>query len=172
MPKTETHPCPSCASGMTFEKREDVLRYGGKDKRIKVQGWWCTGCDEAVFESAALVARERAFLELKAEVDNVLGPAEVAKVREQLGLSQRRAGELLGGGPRAFQKYESGKQAVSVPMSHLLTLLMKDPKRLKEIESRSVSKKASRDPSPTSRKTKAGSTRAKSGRPSSVSGAA
>jgi len=27
---------------------------------------------------------------------------------------QRRAGEVLGGGPRAFQKYESGKQTVSV----------------------------------------------------------
>jgi HTH-type transcriptional regulator/antitoxin MqsA len=56
------------------------------------------------------------------------------KVREALGLSQRKAGELLGGGPRAFQKYESGKQAVSVPMSHLLRLLARDPSRLKELD--------------------------------------
>ncbi|MGH7293988.1 MAG: type II TA system antitoxin MqsA family protein, partial [Polyangiaceae bacterium] len=76
---------------------------------------------------------ERAFLQLKAVVDGVLGPKEVAKVREALGLSQRKAGEVLGGGPRAFQKYESGKQAVSTPMSHLLRLLEKDPSRLKEI---------------------------------------
>jgi len=48
-------------------------------------------------------------------------------------LSQRRAGEVLGGGPRAFQKYESGKQAVSVPMSNLLRLLARDPSRLREI---------------------------------------
>jgi HTH-type transcriptional regulator/antitoxin MqsA len=157
---------------MTFEKREDVLSYGGKEKRIKVQGWWCKSCDEAVFEGDALVAREKAFLELKAEVDNVLGPAEVAKVRAQLGLSQRRAGELLGGGPRAFQKYESGKQAVSVPMSHLLTLLMKDPKRLKEIESKVATKKASRAPSPRGGKAGAGSTRTRSGRRSTVSDAA
>jgi HTH-type transcriptional regulator/antitoxin MqsA len=172
MPKTETYPCPSCGSPMTFEKREDVLSYGGKEKRIKVQGWWCKTCNEAVFEGIALVARERAYLELKAEVDNVLGPSDVAKVREHLGLSQRRAGELLGGGPRAFQKYESGKQAVSVPMSHLLTLLMRDPKRLKEIESTVVAKKAPRGPSPTNRKTKADSKRAKSGRRSTVSDAA
>ncbi len=63
----------------------------------------------------------------------MLGPAEVAKARERLGLSQRKAGEILGGGARAFQKYESGKQAVSVPMSHLLTLLSNDPKRLREL---------------------------------------
>ena len=55
-------------------------------------------------------------------------------MREALGLSQRKAGEILGGGPRAFQKYESGKQAVSVPMSHLLRLLARDPSRLKELE--------------------------------------
>jgi HTH-type transcriptional regulator/antitoxin MqsA len=53
--------------------------------------------------------------------------------REKLRLSQRRAGEVLGGGPRAFQKYESGKQAVSVPMSNLLRLLARDPSRLREI---------------------------------------
>jgi HTH-type transcriptional regulator/antitoxin MqsA len=40
---------------------------------------------------------------------------------------------LLGGGPRAFQKYEAGTQAVSSPMSHLLTLLANDPKRLDEL---------------------------------------
>lgn len=68
-----------------------------------------------------------------AEVDEVLGPQEVTKVREKLGLSQRAAGELLGGGPRAFQKYEAGKQAVSTPMSNLLRLLVNDPSRLDEL---------------------------------------
>ncbi len=62
-------------------------------------------------------------------------PTSVAKLREQLGLLQCRAGQLLRGGLRAFQKSESGKRAVPVPMSHLLTLLMNDPKRLKEIAS-------------------------------------
>jgi HTH-type transcriptional regulator/antitoxin MqsA len=100
---------------------------------VKTQGWWCAACDEAILDGKALSERERAFLELKAEVDEVLGPAEVAAVRKRLGLSQRKAGELLGGGPRAFQKYESGKQAVSVPMSNLLRLLDHDPRRLREI---------------------------------------
>lgn len=118
---------------MRLEKREDVLTYRDKEKRIKSLGYWCDDCDEAIFDGAALVEREKAFLELKADVDQVLGPKEVAKVRERLKLSQRRAGELLGGGPRAFQKYESGKQAVSVPMSRLLTLLANDPRRLQEI---------------------------------------
>jgi HTH-type transcriptional regulator/antitoxin MqsA len=118
---------------MTFDKRNDRLSYQGHDRTRKTLGWWCDSCDEAIFDGAALAERERDFLELKAEVDNVLGPAQVAEVREKLGLSQRQAGELLGGGPRAFQKYEAGTQAVSRPMSHLLRLLAKDPKRLEEL---------------------------------------
>jgi HTH-type transcriptional regulator / antitoxin MqsA len=136
--KSNTQPCPVCGSKMRFEKRDDVLSYQGKEKRIKTLGWWCTSCDEAIFDGKALAEREKAFLTLKAEVDHVLGPEEVTKVREKLRLSQRRAGMLLGGGPRAFQKYESGKQAVSVPMSHLLRLLEKDPKRLHEIVERAA----------------------------------
>jgi HTH-type transcriptional regulator/antitoxin MqsA len=100
---------------------------------VGLHGWWCTACEEAIFDGEALAARERAFLELKAEVDEVLGPKDVARVRESLGLSQRAAGELLGGGPRAFQKYEAGKQAVSTPMSNLLRLLANDPARLDEL---------------------------------------
>jgi len=111
---------------------------------LKTLGWWCTKCGEAILEGAALQAREKAFLELKAEVDGVLGPAEVMAARERLGLSQRKAGEILGGGPRAFQKYEAGKQAVSVPMSRLLTLLANNPKRLRELPGAPKTAKRSR----------------------------
>ena len=76
----------------------------------------------------------------------MLKPIDVARVRKSLGLNQRKAGQLLGGGPRAFQKYESGTQAVSVPMSNLLRLLAADPSRLQEIvavQGESSAKKAS-----------------------------
>jgi HTH-type transcriptional regulator/antitoxin MqsA len=127
---------------MRYEKHDDVLEYGGRKRTIKTLGWWCTKCGEAILTGEALVKHERAFLELKAGADGVLGPREVVKVREALGLSQRKAGEVLGGGPRAFQKYESGKQAVSVPMSHLLRLLARDPARLRELEAGPAAKAA------------------------------
>lgn len=137
--EVRTQACPECGGVMRHEAHRDVLSYKGQERTVKTLGWWCTRCGEAIFAGDALVAHERAFQQLKAEVDEVLGPSDVAKVRTALGLSQRKAGELLGGGPRAFQKYEGGKQAVSVPMSHLLRLLKNDPRRLKEIE-RAVAK--------------------------------
>lgn len=127
------HPCPECGAPMVYETRPDTLEYHGHERTFEMLAWWCTKCDEAVFEGQPLADRETAFLEFKAEVDEVLSPAQVAAVRAKLGLSQRKASELLGGGPRSFYKYESGKQAVSVPMSHLLRLLDKDVSRLEEL---------------------------------------
>jgi HTH-type transcriptional regulator/antitoxin MqsA len=142
MSTTKTQPCPECGGEMRYEKHADELSYQGHTKSLKTLGWWCSKCGEGILDGAALRANEKAFLELKAEVDGVLGPDEVAAARERLGLSQRKAGELLGGGPRAFQKYEAGKQAVSVPMSRLLTLLRNDPKRLRELPAVKKSKRA------------------------------
>lgn len=105
---------------------------------MRVSGRWCDRCGEAVFEGDALQKRERAFLELRAKVEGVLSPDRVAAIRERLKLSQRRAGEILGGGPRAFQKYESGTQQVSVPMTNLLRLLERDPRRLGELARRAA----------------------------------
>src|SRR5579864_9408034 len=137
MPRQEvqTQPCPECGGLMRHEKHDDVLEYRGQKNIIKTLGWWCEKCGEGILTGDALVRHETAFLQLKAQVDGVLGPKEVAATRGVLGLSQRKAGEILGGGPRAFQKYESGKQAVSQPMSHLLRLLASDPARLQELVS-------------------------------------
>ena len=54
-------------------------------------------------------------------------PGEIRVIRELLGLTQREAGELLGGGPSAFAKYESGTVKPSAAVVRLLELLKADP---------------------------------------------
>lgn len=134
--KKNTTKCPECGAVAVQEVRSDTVEYKGHKAPVRVSGRWCDRCGEAVFEGDALQKRERAFLELRSKVEGVLSPDRVAAIRERLKLSQRRAGELLGGGPRAFQKYESGTQQVSVPMTNLLRLLEKDPRRLGELAKR------------------------------------
>ena len=51
-------------------------------------------------------------------------PERIRTIRLELGLSQEEAGVLLGGGPRAFQKYESGEVSPSAALTQLLQLLV------------------------------------------------
>ena len=64
---------------------------------------------------------------LKAKAANLLAAAEVRRVRKTLGLTQREAGLILGGGPNAFQKYETSELVPSKAISNLLRVLEAHP---------------------------------------------
>ena len=59
--------------------------------------------------------------------EQVIEPAEIRAIRKRLGLSQAEAGELLGGGPRAFTKYEAGTVKPAAAVVTLLRLLQSNP---------------------------------------------
>lgn len=54
-------------------------------------------------------------------------PDEIRSIRQSLGLTQVEAGELLGGGSRAFTKYEAGAVRPAASVVNLLRLLEADP---------------------------------------------
>ena len=59
-----------------------------------------------------------------------ISPDEIRAIRKELGLSQVEAGELLGGGPRAFTKYEAGTVKPAASVVNLLRLLEANPAAL------------------------------------------
>ena len=58
---------------------------------------------------------------------DTLAPIEIREIRTALGLTQVEAGALLGGGPRAFNKYESGANRPAASLVNLLRLLRENP---------------------------------------------
>ena len=56
-----------------------------------------------------------------------MSPEEIRSIRERLGLTQVEAGKLLGGGPRAFTKYESGTVEPAASVINLLRVLDAQP---------------------------------------------
>ena len=56
-----------------------------------------------------------------------ISPEEIRAIRTDLGLSQVEAGKLLGGGPRAFTKYEAGTVKPAASVVTLLRLLEANP---------------------------------------------
>lgn len=65
-----------------------------------------------------------------------LSPDDIRRIREGLGLTQVEAGELLGGGPRAFTKYENGTIKPTASVANLLKVLEKAPDELKTLTGR------------------------------------
>jgi HTH-type transcriptional regulator/antitoxin MqsA len=73
---------------------------------------------------------------LKARCEGLLEPEEIHSIRKKLHISQETAGLVIGGGPRAFQKYESGDLLPSRAISSALTLLDNTPKAITILKER------------------------------------
>jgi putative zinc finger/helix-turn-helix YgiT family protein len=56
-----------------------------------------------------------------------LTPLVIRAIREACGLSQKEAAHVFGGGPKAFEKYESGEVTPSSAMTRLLLLAARRP---------------------------------------------
>jgi len=132
MAEFRTH--PETGEKLKRDVRPFVVRFRDRQRIVQLPGWYpAHKSGDGVLEGDDMAVVDRALVELKAETQDVLKPNQVRAIRLRLKLSQRKAGEVLGGGPRAFQKYESGEVLVSRPMTQLLRLLDRDPKRLREL---------------------------------------
>ena len=56
-----------------------------------------------------------------------MSPQEIRSIREMLSLTQAEAGEIIGGGPRAFTKYEAGTVQPAASVVNLLRVLEANP---------------------------------------------
>lgn len=121
--------CPQCGQPMHRDTRDFTIEYRGLEATFPMPGWYCTsqGCGEAIADSADMKVSSRALHTLKAQAANILAAAEVRRVRKALGLTQREAGLILGGGPNAFQKYETAELVPSKAISNLLRVLEAHP---------------------------------------------
>lgn len=116
-----------------YETRSTPVRYKGVSTDSELSAWWPKKGDNAVVKADEALKHDKIYQALRDYVDTVSSAASIRKFRESLNLTQKQAGELLGGGPNAFQKYESGEVELSRPMFNLLRLLANYPERLKEL---------------------------------------
>lgn len=63
---------------------------------------------------------DRALNAMKARCEGLLDGSQVKRIRKKLGLPQAAAGDLIGGGPKAFTKSEKGDALTSRAVINLL----------------------------------------------------
>jgi HTH-type transcriptional regulator / antitoxin MqsA len=71
-------------------------------------GWYCDQSEESIHTGVDMRVFDRILDRLKACHEGLLEPEGIRRIRKKLRMTQEAAGLLIGGGPRAFQKYESG----------------------------------------------------------------
>jgi HTH-type transcriptional regulator / antitoxin MqsA len=127
--------CGSCGTvGMVRSVRDVTREFRGQGIAIhQVDGWHCPACGEVEFASRAEASRF--FAEAHAAQQAVIrSQAERIKAwRRRLGLTQKQAAEIFGGGVNAFSEYERGKTQPSKSTLLLLKILNKHPELLKDL---------------------------------------
>lgn len=128
MIETRIHP----ETGKTLHRdvRPQAVRYGSMVRRVDVPGWYPDDDSDSIHSGDDLAESDRAFQELRAAY-----ASHVRKVRKSLKLTQEEAGLLIGGGRRAFQKYESGVMPPSDAAVALIELLHRHPEEVEFLRS-------------------------------------
>jgi HTH-type transcriptional regulator/antitoxin MqsA len=122
--------CPETGAPMYRGERPMILTYKGESITFDMPGWYCDQSEESIHTGEDMKTSDRKLNLLKARSEGLLAPEEIRLIRKKLHLSQEAAGLLIGGGPRAFQKYESGDLLPSRAVSSALVLLDHDPEAL------------------------------------------
>jgi HTH-type transcriptional regulator / antitoxin MqsA len=131
MPKAPV--CPQTGKPMVRDTRPMEVSFKGQSATIDMPGWYCKESGESIHTAEDMKVSDTALKELRLQVENLLKPQEVKRIRTKIGLTQREAGLILGGGPNAFQKYEQDTVTVSKPMSNLLRVLERHPEEVEEL---------------------------------------
>jgi len=134
MPNLDGVTCPFCHRGKLSESvRLQKYDYHGQSTEIEQPGLYCSQCDEAILEAKHLKVSRKALQTFRANIDGLLAPSEIKEIRMKIGLNQKQAGELFGGGKNAFSRYEQGEVAPPKSVSLLLSIINKHPELKSEI---------------------------------------
>ncbi|MDC0738537.1 type II toxin-antitoxin system MqsA family antitoxin [Cognatishimia sp. SS12] len=134
--KAEIRRHPETGAELARGVRPVRLAFKSQSMVVDMPGWYSkddASGESGLFDKKDMLVSDRAINLMKAKELGLLLPEQIKKVRLALGLSQREAGRLIGGGPNAFQKYESGDVLLSKSADTALRLLAVDPRRLQEI---------------------------------------
>lgn len=135
--------CPETGLPMVRASKPITLTYKGESVTFDMPGWYCEESGEGVHTGMDLKTSDRMLNLLKARVEGLLQPAEIRRIRRRLKITQVAAGNLIGGGPRAFQKYESGDLLPSKAVCSALLMLDSAPELLELLRSRQTATRVS-----------------------------
>jgi HTH-type transcriptional regulator / antitoxin MqsA len=125
---------PITGTPMVRGVRPLAISYKHLSETIDMPGWYGDESEDGIHTGEDMKVSDAALLRLRVAADHLLFPDDVRRIRQKLNLTQRDAGFVIGGGPNAFQKYESGEVVVSKAIANLLRVLDAHPELIEELK--------------------------------------
>lgn len=125
---TQTRIHPETGKVLSRTVRSQAISVGSLSRTVEVPGWYPEDDSDSIHSGADLKLLDGAFEELRAAY-----AARVRSVRKKLRLTQEEAGRIIGGGRRAFQKYENGSTPPSDAAVGLLEILDRHPEEVETL---------------------------------------
>lgn len=120
--------CSICEEGVLSPKIDtEPQTYKNVTRDINLYYSECDCCGSVSATSDQIRLNKREMIRFEKDVDGLLSSKEIKAIRTSLELTVRLAGELFGGGPVAFSKYENDDLVQSLPMDAALRLAQSNP---------------------------------------------
>lgn len=136
--------CRKCKTGTMIEKEtaQDLTIKGVSLHVAGLRHFECEACDAQVETpiqidyNAELIRLALAEKRAETRDPRLLTSSQVKKVRLDLGITQKQASKIFGGGPTAFAKYEADDVVQSVAMDNLLRVAAAVPEAARWLATR------------------------------------
>jgi HTH-type transcriptional regulator / antitoxin MqsA len=121
--------CQICGSTDTeIVSKTEIFKYKGR--KIEIPDYkqvHCRNCGESVADPKAVKRSEPILRDAQRTIEGLLTGNEIKAIRKSFNMTQEEFSEILGGGEKAFARYETGRVAQSRPMDNLLKILKAIP---------------------------------------------
>jgi len=134
--------CQVCGSDNIEEViKDEVFKYNGNSLTIHdFKSVICHTCGESISDKESYEKSVPLLRDFHRKVDGFLSSEEIKSIRKSFNMTQDDFSELLGGGEKAFARYETSKVMQSKPMDNLLRILREYPEALDSLRDKTHNK--------------------------------
>lgn len=135
-------PCPLCGQPLREKSVTETFNYKGHT--LEYPNYivhQCAECEEAFVGDGTMKESGRRLRDFYREVDGLLKASDIKRIRVKLGYTQDDLSQLLGGGTKAFARYENSDVIQSVAMDNLLRVLDSHPQAVATLETKHLPSK-------------------------------
>jgi HTH-type transcriptional regulator/antitoxin MqsA len=135
--------CQICGSESIKEVIKDE-EFCYKDNKLVIPDYKsviCENCGESVADKQSYEDSIPILRDFHRKVDGFLTCEEIKSIRKSFQMTQDSFSELLGGGEKAFARYETGKVMQSKPMDNLLRILREYPEAVGVLSDKPIKKR-------------------------------